>query len=78
MAALSSADVWKWVLTLAGAVVMTVGGGVVSTLWTQNARIATVETRQVDGASRLERVERKLDKILERLPAPRMKGGDGE
>jgi len=75
------ADPSKWLLWLLGvlaAALLSVLTGYGGTLSNLHGRLSTVEAQVHETGNRLERIERKQDAILNRLPAARRKGGEDE
>ena len=60
----------KWALGLLAAGILGLGGWAGNTLLADGVRITTLETKHEDFSSRLERIEQKLDRLIERANRP--------
>lgn len=57
----------KWLLSLFVAAILGLAGWGGSTIIATSARVTRVETQQEGTTSRLERIENKLERVLERI-----------
>ena len=62
----ASNGMMKWLLTLLAAMLVALGGWSGRTLITHGERIAVVEGQHVDVQAWMDRIEKKLDRVLER------------